>query len=372
MHGCLVSRPAATATLTVRRANCHAIQLLFVLSTKDAPSRQPILDPTDKIPTRFDMSVYAVELADVHAAARRIAKYAHHTPVITCRALDNLAGRRVLFKCENLQKVGAFKFRGACNAVMKLAEDDAARGVATHSSGNHAQALALAARLRGIPSHIVMPSDAPAVKRAAVEGYGAQIVECEPTLEARESTAADVIAQTGATFIHPYDNPDVIAGQGTVALELLDEVPTLDAIVTPIGGGGMASGVCVAAKSIKSTIRIFSGEPTGADDAARSMAANRLIPQTSPQTIADGLKTSLGKLTWPIVRDHVERIFTVSDDATIEAMRFIWQRAKIIIEPSAAVAVAAVLSDEFKRLEGINEVAVVLSGGNVDLNNLPW
>ena len=318
------------------------------------------------------MPTYAVEVADVRAAASRIAEFAHRTPVMTCHALDTLAGRRVFLKCENLQKVGAFKFRGACNAVMKLDEAAAARGVATHSSGNHAQALALAARLRGVSAHIVMPRGAPAVKRAAVEAYGARIVECEPTLEAREAAAADVVAQTGATLIHPYDNADVIAGQGTVALELLDEVPTLDAIVTPVGGGGLASGACIAAKSIKPSIRMFAGEPKGADDAARSLAAGRLIPQTSPETIADGLKTSLGELTWPIIRDHVERIVTVSDAAIIEAMRLVWQRAKLIIEPSAAVPMAAVLSDEFKQLEGIREVGVVLSGGNVDLDNLPF
>jgi threonine dehydratase len=318
------------------------------------------------------MTTYAVDLQDVRAAARRIAGRAHRTPVATCATIDRIAGRRVFFKCEHLQKVGAFKFRGACNAVTKLPDELAARGVVTHSSGNHAQAVALAARMRGIAAHIVMPSNALAVKRRAVEGYGGRVVACEPTLEARETTARAVIAETGATFIHPYDHPDIIAGQGTSALELLEQVPRLDAIVAPVGGGGLLSGICVAAKGLNAAVRVFAAEPLGADDAARSMAAGKLIPQTGPDTIADGLLTSLGELTWPIIRDHVERVVTVSEEEIVAAMRLAWERAKLLIEPSAAVAVAAVLAEEFRAVEGIDRVGVVLSGGNADLDNLPW
>jgi len=315
---------------------------------------------------------YAADLDAIRAAAERIAPYAHRTPVMTCRALDELAGRRLHFKCEHLQKVGAFKFRGACNAVMLLDADAAARGVVTHSSGNHAQALALAARLRGIAAHIVMPANAPAVKRRAVAGYGARVIDCEPTLDARETTAQRVIDETGATLVHPYNDPNVIAGQGTVALELIDQIKSLDAIITPVGGGGLLSGVCLAARALRPDVRRFAAEPAGADDAARSLAAGQLIPQTDPQTVADGLRTSLGSLTWPIIRDHVERIITVTDEQIIAAMRLAWQRAKLLIEPSAAVPLAAVLTDKFRALPGLDRVAIVLSGGNVDLDDLPW
>jgi threonine dehydratase/serine racemase len=318
------------------------------------------------------MTMYAANLEAVQAAARRLAGWAHRTPVVTCATLDRLAGRELFFKCEHLQKAGAFKFRGACNAVMKLSTEVAARGVATHSSGNHAGALALAARLRGIPAHVVMPSNASPVKRRAVEEYGGRVVECEPTLEARERIAAEVLAETGATLIPPYNHPDVIAGQGTVALELLEQVPGLDAVIAPVGGGGLVSGICVALREAAPSVRMFAGEPAGADDAARSKAAGTLIPQTGPCTIADGLLTSLGDLTWPLIRDHVERVVTVAEDEIIAAMRLAWERAKLLIEPSAAVPLAAVLSDEFRRLDGLRRVGVVLSGGNVNLDSLPW
>ncbi|HXG12592.1 MAG TPA: pyridoxal-phosphate dependent enzyme [Gemmataceae bacterium] len=318
------------------------------------------------------MSKYAASLDAIRAAARRIAPFAHRTPVMTCATLDHLAGRRLFFKCEQFQKVGAFKFRGALNAVLRLSDEAAARGVVTHSSGNHAQALALAARLRGIAAHIVMPTSAPAVKRRAVEGYGGRVVLCEPTLEARQQAAAEVQAQTGAALIHPYDHPDVIAGQGTVALELLEQVPDLDAIIAPVGGGGLVGGTCLAVKGLAPSVRVFAAEPAGADDAARSLAAGRVIPQTSPRTIADGLLTSLGELTWPILRDHLERVLTVTDEQIIGAMRLVWERAKFLIEPSAAVPVAAVLGDEFRALDGMARVGVVLSGGNVNLDRLPW
>jgi threonine dehydratase/serine racemase len=315
---------------------------------------------------------YAVEIEDIHAAANRIEGLAHRTPMMTSQTLNRLAGKSLFFKCENLQKGGAFKFRGACNAVAMLTEDEARCGVVTHSSGNFAQALALAAKTRGITAHIVMPTSAPGVKRHAVRGYGARIVECEPTLESRERTAALVLAETGATFLHPYNHPNVIAGQGTVALELLEDVPDLDAIIAPVGGGGLISGISIAALAIRPTVHILAGEPKGADDAARSKAARKLIPQTSPDTIADGLLTSLGDLTWLIVRDLVERILTVTDDEIVRAMRLVWERMKLVIEPSAAVPLAAVLSDEFSELDGIERVGIVLSGGNVDLENLPW
>lgn len=315
---------------------------------------------------------YAISLDDVRAAAKRIEGKAHRTPVATCSKLDAMAGRQLFFKCENLQKVGAFKFRGACNAVMQLSEVDAANGVVTHSSGNHAQALALAARMREIDAHIVMPENSSPVKFRAVEGYGARIIRCESKLIARETTADQVIVETGGKLIHAYDHPDIMAGQGTVSLELLEQTTKLDALVIPVGGGGLLSGNCIAAKAINPSIRIFAAEPAGADDCAQSMASGQLVPQTSPNTIADGLLTSLGELTWPIIRDHVERVIVADDDAVIAAMRLAWERAKLLIEPSSAVAVAAALSDEFKSVEGIERVGVVLSGGNVNLDALPW
>ncbi len=314
----------------------------------------------------------AIGLADLRAAARRLAPLVHRTPVVTCATLDRVAGRSLFFKCENLQKVGAFKFRGACNAVMRLPDAVAARGVATHSSGNHAQALALAARLRGIPAHIVMPSNVPDVKRLAVEGYGGRVILCEPTLESREATARRVAAETGASLVHPYDHPDVIAGQGTAALELLEELPDLDALVAPIGGGGLVSGCCIAARGLAPGLRVFAAEPAGADDAARSKASGRLVPQTAPRTLADGLLTSLGALTWPFVRDVVERVITLGEGEIVAAMRLVLERTKLVIEPSAAVAVAAVLSPAFGAGNSPQRVGVILSGGNADLDHLPW
>lgn len=318
------------------------------------------------------MTMYAADLAAVQTAARRIAGLAHRTPVLTCSALDRRAGRSLFFKCEQFQKSGSFKFRGASNAVFSLPDDTAWRGVVTHSSGNHAQALALAARLRGIPAHVVMPSNASLVKRRAVEEYGGRVILCEPTLAAREATAAAVLTDTGGTLIPPYDHDDVIAGQGTAALELLEQVPELDALVAPVGGGGLISGLCAAAKALRPEIRVFAAEPAGADDAARSKAAGVLIPQIGPKTIADGLLTSLGEHTWPFVRDHVERVITVSEEEIVAAMRLTWERAKLLIEPSSAVAVAAVLSEPFRALAGLERVGVVLSGGNVNLDELPW
>ena len=309
-------------------------------------------------------------LDDIHAAAQRIKPYIHRTPVLTNESLNQRTGAQVYLKCENLQKVGAFKFRGACNAVFSLGDDEAAHGVSTHSSGNHAQALALAAKLRGIPAYIVMPQNAPKVKKEAVAAYGGQITFCEPTLEARESTLAKIKKKTGSTVIHPYDNEHVIAGQGTTALELLEDVPDLDVIIAPVGGGGLLSGTAIAASELKKGIRIMAGEPEMADDAYRSMQAGEIIPSVNPKTIADGLLTSLGKITFPIIEGRVEQIITVSESAIIESMKFVWERAKIIIEPSAAVAVAVLWEGKID-LSSL-KVGVILSGGNVDLEKLPW
>lgn len=314
---------------------------------------------------------YAITLKDAQEAAERIRGMAHRTPVMTCSTLDQIAGCSLFFKCENFQKVGAFKFRGACNAIFQLSEAMASRGVVTHSSGNHAQALALAARMRGIPAHVVMPSSASEVKKRAVEEYGAQVVICEPTLEARERVAAQVLEETRGVFIPPYDHPHIMAGQGTVALEMLEEVPDLDAIIAPVGGGGLLSGICIAAKGIKPTIRILAAEPYGADDAARSFAAGIMIPQTGPDTIADGLLTSMGDLTWPVIRDHVVQVLLATDPQIIEAMRLLWTRAKLLVEPSAAVPLAALIANR-NAISGAKKVGVVLSGGNVNLDRLPW
>ncbi len=318
------------------------------------------------------MPTYACDLAAIREAAERIRGIAHRTPVMTCDTLNRLAGRRLFFKCENLQKVGAFKYRGATNAVRKLTDAEAALGVVTHSSGNHAQALALAARERGIPAYIVMPKTAPLVKKAAVEGYGGKVTQCEPNLADREETANELVAKTGATLIPPFDHVDVIAGQGTAALELLEDVPDLDAIITPVGGGGLLAGCTIAAHGVKPGIRVFGAEPLGADDAARSKAGGVWVPQTAPNTIADGLLTSTGALTWPIIRDKVECVFTVTEDEIRAAMRLVWERMKLIVEPSGVVGAAVALGTAFKALAGVEKVGIVFSGGNVSLDKLYW
>ena len=309
-------------------------------------------------------------LQDIQQAAERIKPYAHRTPVLTNESLNQRVGAQVYLKCENFQKVGAFKFRGACNAVYSLSDEEAARGVCTHSSGNHAQALALAARMRGIPAYIVMPSSAPTVKKNAVAGYGGQITYCEPTLEARESTLDRIKLDTGANVVHPYNDERVIAGQGTATLELLDSIPDLDLIITPVGGGGLLSGTAIAAKGIKPGIRVIAGEPEMADDAFRSLKAGEIIPSQNPKSIADGLLSSVGNLDFPIIQQYVEQIVTVSETGIIDSMKYIWERAKIIIEPSAAVAIG-VLWEKKIDLSGL-KVGVILSGGNVDLEKLPW
>jgi len=309
-------------------------------------------------------------LDDIRLARERIADAVHCTPVLTCRSLDAMAGCQLFCKCENFQKAGAFKFRGACNAVLSLSEAERQRGVVTHSSGNHAGALALAARQNGAPAYIVMPTDAPAVKQAAVRGYGAEITFCEPTLAAREATAGEVIGRTGGALIHPYNDDRIIAGQGTAALELLDAAPELDVLITPLGGGGLLSGTAVATKALRPQTRVYGAEPEGADDAFRSLQAGRIIPSTDPKTIADGLRTSLGDRTFPLIQRYVDGIVTVSDNEISDAMRHVWERMKIVIEPSAAVPLAAILSGRM-TVRG-QRVGLVFSGGNVDLGKLPW
>ncbi len=311
-----------------------------------------------------------VHFSDIQAAAERLAGKVHRTPVLTCSTLDAMAGARLYFKCENLQKVGAFKMRGATNAVFSLTVETAARGVATHSSGNHAQALALAARLRGIPAYVVMPRSSPAVKKAAVKDYGAEIIMCEPTLAARESTLIEVVERTGAVFVHPYDNDDIIAGQGTAALELLTDYPDLDQVMAPVGGGGLLSGTALATRELAPEAVIVGAEPAGADDACRSLAAGHIIPSQNPDTVADGLLTSLGERNFPIIQEHVQAIWTVEDPEIIAAMRLVWERMKIIIEPSSAVCLAAVLARP-EQVQG-RRIGIIISGGNVDLGQLPW
>ena len=304
-----------------------------------------------------------VTLEKVREAAVRLEGVAHHTPVMTSEAIDDLAGRQLIFKCENLQKVGAFKFRGAWNAVASLSDGEAERGVCTHSSGNHAQALALAAQMRGIAAHIVMPDNVAPIKLNAVEGYGAAITLCEPTLKAREAVLAELQRESGAVLVHPYDDARIIAGQGTAALELLAQAE-LDAIITPIGGGGLLSGTCIATPGTAPEVVLYGAEPAGADDAAQSLASGELVPQLAPDTICDGLLSSLGKLTWPILRDHLAAIITVDDDAVRQAMRLLWEQLELLIEPSGAVGLAAALSPSFQS--DAQRVGIILTGGNVD------
>ena len=318
------------------------------------------------------MGKYAASIDDVRAAAERIKGVGHRTPVLTSKTLDQLAGRKLFFKCENFQKVGAFKFRGGWNAVSMLSDDEAEKGVCTHSSGNHAQAVAYSAQKRGIPAYIVMPNNSPDVKLNAVKGYGANVTLCEPTLEARRTTLDGIAKKTGAAVIHPFNNPNVIAGQGTAALELIEEVSELDAVIAPIGGGGLMSGTCITTRSLLPKAKLFGAEPKGADDAYRSLKEGKMLPQENPNTICDGLLTSMGENTWKILKDHLNDIYTVSDDEVIKAMKLIWERMKIIIEPSCATPVAVVMSPEFKQLEGIEKIGIILTGGNIDLSKLPF
>jgi threonine dehydratase len=307
-------------------------------------------------------------LEDLQEAWCRISPHLHRTPVMSSHLLDQLTGANVFFKCEHLQKAGAFKARGAINAVLSL--DDDAAGVATHSSGNHGAALAMAASARNIPAHIVMPSNAPRVKKEAVAAYGGLIIECEPTLAARESTVATVIEQTGAHEVHPYNDSRIIAGQGTAMLELLEQVEDLDVVVVPVGGGGLLAGTAIAVKESNSNIEVVAVEPEGADDAFRSFGLGELQPQNDPQTIADGLRAGLGELNFDIIRKHVDTILTVPDTVIVQAMQLQWTRMKQLVEPSGAVSFAGLLEhpERFRQ----RRVGVVVSGGNVDLDNLPW
>lgn len=309
-------------------------------------------------------------LAAIRAAHERIRERIHRTPVLTSSTLDEHSGGALFFKCENMQKGGAFKARGATNAVFSLTDAEAARGVATHSSGNHAAALSRAAQLRGIPAYIVMPNNVPKAKRAAVERLGGKVVFCEPTIAAREAAAAKIIADTGATLIHPYDDLRVMAGQGTATLELLEQVPELDTLTCPIGGGGLISGTSVAALALKPGIRVIGAEPAGADDAFRSYKAGKRIPLTQANTIADGLRGSLSDRTFMEIRSHVADVVTVSEEAIVAAMRSIWEVLKIVIEPSAAVPYAAVIEKKID-VRG-RRVGIILTGGNLDLDSLPW
>ncbi|MGM0943818.1 MAG: pyridoxal-phosphate dependent enzyme [Bacteroidota bacterium] len=309
-------------------------------------------------------------LNDIRFASIRIKPFTHRTPILKSEAINQWAGCEIYFKCENFQKVGAFKARGAANAVMKLSDDQKEKGVATHSSGNHAAALARAAKVAGIPAYIVMPSNAPLIKKKAVKGYGGEIIECEPNLQARETTLNKVVKETGATFIPPYDHLDVIEGQATCALEFLEDQPDLEILMAPVGGGGLLGGTALLAHYWDPEIEIIAGEPSGADDAYRSFHAGKLIPQTHPNTIADGLLTSLGKLNFELIQRYVGDILLANDDQIIEAMRWIYERMKIVIEPSCAVPLAALLANK-ERFAG-KKVGIILSGGNVDLEKLPF
>ena len=314
----------------------------------------------------MDIPVYS----DVKKAHEIVKKFAHRTPVLTSTSINKIVGAGLFFKCENFQKVGAFKFRGACNAVFSLSEEDAQKGVATHSSGNHAAALALAAKIRGVAAHIVMPNNSPEIKKKAVAGYRAKITFCEPNLQARESTLAKVIEETGATEIHPYNNFFVIAGQGTAAKELIEDEGEFDIIMAPVGGGGLLSGTAISTKHLLPKCKVIAAEPAGADDAFRSFQAKKIIPSVNPKTIADGLLTSLGERNFKIIMNNVDDIVTVSEEKIIEAMRMIWERMKIIIEPSSAVPLGAILEGKVDIQN--KKVGIILSGGNLDLGKLPF
>jgi len=312
----------------------------------------------------------SLDLDSIRTAHKRIRPYIHRTPVLTSSRLDEASGASLFFKCENFQKIGAFKARGATNAIFALDEATARRGVATHSSGNHGAAVARAAKLRGIPAHIVMPSNSAKVKVRAVESYDAHIIFCEPTEQSREAICAQVIKKTGATLIHSFENEHVIAGQGTAGVELLEEVSDLDLVMCPVGGGGLLSGTAVAAKSMRPKIKVIAAEPANADDAAQSFRAGRRIVTEKKFTIADGLRTNVGEPNFAIIQRYVDDIVTVSEDAIVSAMRTIWETMKIVVEPSAAVPYAAIVENKIAR-EG-KRAGIILTGGNVDLDALPW
>lgn len=314
--------------------------------------------------------MYIPIFSDVESARVRIRPHVHRTPILTSSYIDGLAGAELYFKCENFQKAGAFKVRGAVNAVFGLSDDQAIRGVATHSSGNHALSLTYAARRRGIRSTVVMPHTAPEAKKDAVRGYGGTVIECEPSTTAREAALAELVDRTGADFVHPYNDERVIAGQATCSLEMLEDLEALDAVVAPIGGGGMVSGCCLTLAELSPWTKIYAGEPMNADDAHRSLRAGHIVEDDAPDTVADGLKVSLRDRTWHFVSNHVSDILLAREEEIVAAMRLIWQRMKIVVEPSSAVALAAILAnpDVFAG----KRVGVILTGGNVDLGKLPW
>ncbi len=314
--------------------------------------------------------MYIPDIDDMKTARARIAPYIHRTPVLTSSYLNDLTGAELFFKCENFQKAGAFKVRGASNAVFGLTEDKLAKGVATHSSGNHALSLSYAAGRRGIPCHVVMPRTAPQAKKDAVRGYGGIITECEPSTSSREEVFARIAHETGADFVHPYNDPRVIAGQGTCSAELIEQVEGLQAVVAPIGGGGMISGTCLTLSNLAPDVKIYAAEPEQADDAARSFRAGHIIADDAPVTVADGLKVPLKELTWHFVSHHVSDILTASEQEIIDAMKLIWQRMKIVMEPSSAVPLAIILKN--KDIFAGKRVGVIITGGNVDLDALPW
>ncbi len=314
--------------------------------------------------------MYIPTYQDVEAAHARIAPYIHRTPVLTSAYLNALTGADLYFKCENFQKAGAFKARGASNAVFGLSREQAAKGVATHSSGNHGLCLSYAAGRRGIPCTVVMPRTAPQAKKDAVAGYGGRVVECEPSTTSREAVFAQVMAGSGAEFVHPYNDPRVIAGQATCSRELNEQVPGLDIVIAPIGGGGMISGTCLTMSTIAPGVKIYAAEPEQADDAARSFRAGHIIADDAPETVADGLKVPLKDLTWHFVKTHVTDILTASEDEIVEAMKLTWKRMKIVMEPSCAVPLATILRNP-EVFQG-KRVGVILTGGNVDLDKLPW
>jgi len=315
-------------------------------------------------------TMYIPTYEDVLVAHERIKPYIHKTPVLTSTRLNEMTGAELFFKCENLQKAAAFKVRGACNAVFGLSEEKAKMGVATHSSGNHALCLSYAAGRRGIPVTVVMPRTAPQAKKDAVIGYGGKIVECEPSTSSREAVFAEVVGESGADFVHPYNDPRVIAGQATCSKELIDQVPNLDAVIAPIGGGGMISGTCLTISNIAPDVKIYAAEPLNADDAARSFKAGHIIADDAPDTVADGLKVPLKDLTWHFVSNNVTDIFTCTEEEIVDAMKLVWKTMKIVIEPSSAVTVACILNNP-EVFKG-KRVGVIITGGNVDLDKLPW
>ncbi|MDK4730627.1 beta-hydroxyaspartate dehydratase BhcB [Rhizobium phaseoli] len=314
--------------------------------------------------------MYIPTISDVFEAHDRIRPFIHRTPIITSSYINSLAGAELFFKCENLQKAGAFKARGASNAVFGLSDEQAAKGVATHSSGNHGTCLSYAAGRRGIPCTVVMPRSAPQAKKEAVRGYGGTVVECEPSTSSREAVFAEVVAKSGAEFVHPYNDARVIAGQATCSRELLEQVGNLDAVIAPIGGGGMVSGTCLTVSNLAPHVKVYAAEPEQADDAHRSFKVGHIIADDAPNTVADGLKVPLKDLTWHFVKHNVSDILTASEEEIIEAMKLIWKRAKLVMEPSSAVPLAAILKN--KSIFAGKRVGVIITGGNVDLDTLPW